>query len=485
MVPAIDEDGPMTFPPPRPSSAPSPPVTATTSAVEWSRRLRGGDISARELLALHRLAIDATNPELNAIVTFCSERADTAAAAADEAFARGRWLGLLHGIPVAHKDLVAMGGVRTTFGSPLFADFVPAADDLLIERQRAAGAVSVGKTNTPELGAGSHTFNPVFGPTRNPYDPRLTCGGSSGGSAVALATGMVALADGSDLGGSLRNPAAFCGVVGLRPSPGRVPTWPDRDPWASMGVSGPMGRTVTDVALYLSVLAGPDGRLPLSLDDPFDDVASGLIPPRQGLRIAWSPRLGDLPVEPDVLALLEPALHRFGALGAHVEHHDPPLDRDADEVFETLRAIGMEAAFGTLADAHPNQVKTTVRWNIAEGRRRSGPDVGRALLLRGAIHAKMVTFWERFDALVAPATQVMPFPIEVEHPAEINGETMANYLEWMRVCSRVTVTGCPAISVPAGVTAAGLPVGLQIVTPNRSERFLLQLARAWEAAGEP
>jgi amidase len=455
-------------------------ATADVSAIEWTRRLRSGEISARELLALHRATIATRNDELNAVVTFSTERADAQALAADEAFARGELLGLLHGLPVAHKDLVPMAGVRTTFGSPLFADFVPDEDDELIARQVRAGAVSIGKTNTPEFGAGSHTFNRVFGPTRNPHDPVLTCGGSSGGAAVALATGMVALADGSDLGGSLRNPAAFCGVVGLRPSPGRVPSWPDRDPWGTMAVVGPMARSVADVAFFLAALAGVDARLPLSLADDPAVFAAPIGPVPRGLRVAWSPRLGDLPVEPEVLALLERSLARFATIGAEVEAADPPLGPWADEVFETLRAIAMEAAYGPLVDRHPDDVKETIRWNVEQGRRLTGPQVGRALLERGAVHQRMVAFWDRYDALVLPVTQVMPFPIETEYPTEIEGRAMGSYLEWMRVCSRITVTGSPAISVPAGICAAGLPVGLQIVTPNRTERFLLELAHAFE-----
>ena len=285
-------------------------------AVELARRLAAGEVSAREVLADHLGRIEARNPAVNAVVTLAVERAEADAAAADEARAAGRLLGPLHGLPVAHKDLFVTAGIRTTMGSPLFADWVPEEDALVVARQRAAGAVTVGKTNTPEFGAGSQTFNPVFGATRNPWDLSRTCGGSSGGAAAALASGMVALADGSDMGGSLRNPASFCGVVGLRPSPGRVPAWPARHPWGALSVDGPMARSVDDLALFLGAIAGPDPRCPLSIDEAGAALgqlgarAAGGGAPLDGARVAWSPTLGGLPVEDEVAAVLDrlPAL---------------------------------------------------------------------------------------------------------------------------------------------------------------------------------
>ena len=452
------------------------------TAVATATALRNGDVSAREVLADHVARIEAANPTLNAIVTLTLERAADMAALADATFARGEQLGALHGLPVAHKDLAATAGVRTTKGSPLYANDIPTVDQLQVARQHAAGAVMVGKTNTPELGAGSHTFNTVFGITRNPHDPSRTCGGSSGGAAVALAAGMVALADGSDLGGSLRNPAAFCGIVGFRPSPGRVPSWPDTDPWATMSVEGPMARTVADVALYLSVLAGPDPRVAISLDAPGSTFAGPLDRDIKGLRIAWSPRLGDLPVEPSVLAVLEQAVRRFESLGATVEAADPPLDHRADEVFETLRSVPMAATYGERAAREPEKFKATIHWNIAEGLRRSALDVGLANARRAAIFGKMHEFWSRFDVLACPVTQVLPFPVETEYPTVVDGQEMGSNIEWMRTCSRVTVTGSPAISVPAGFAADGLPVGLQLVAPPRADRFLLEVAHAFEQA---
>ena len=454
------------------------------TAIETAALLRAGAVSAREVLAEHLQRIEATNPTLNAIVTLTLERAHEMATRADAAFANGLLLGPLHGLPVAHKDLAATAGVRTTLGSPLYADSVPTVDQLQVARQHAAGAVMVGKTNTPELGAGSQTFNTIFGVTRNPHDPTRTCGGSSGGAAVALAAGMVVLADGSDLGGSLRNPAAFCGVVGFRPSPGRVPSWPNTDPWATMSVEGPMARTVADVALYLSVLAGPDPRVAVSLDTPGATFAEplGRVPADvRTLRVAWSPRLGNLPVEADVLHVLEQSLKRFEALGASVETADPPLDHRADEVFETLRSIPMATLYGDLAARDPSLFKATIHWNIAQGRRRTAVDVGRANHMRAGVFGKMHEFWTRYDVLACPVTQVLPFPIELEYPTEVEGQEMASYIEWMRVCSRITVTGSPAISVPAGFVGA-LPVGLQLVAAPRADRFLLQVAHAFEQA---
>src|SRR5690242_16928948 len=282
-------------------------------AVALSALLRGKQVSAREVVAAHVKRIEEVDPLVNAVVTRTFDQALEKAAAADEALARGEDVGLLHGLPVAHKDLVQTAGVRTTFGSPAFADNIPDQDDLIVERMSGAGAISLGKTNTPEFGAGSHTVNRIFGATRNPYDTSRSAGGSSGGAAAALAARMVALADGSDLGGSLRNPANFCNVVGLRPSPGRVPAWPVSDVADWLSVEGPMARTVADVALFLAVLSGPDPRVPLALDAPppaLTDPAQVhdlLARDMRGVRVAWSPDLGGLPVDPAVRAALAPA----------------------------------------------------------------------------------------------------------------------------------------------------------------------------------
>lgn len=452
-------------------------------AVHLASVVARGELSARELLDAHIARIERFDPAVNAVVTRTFERAVQRAGALDDAQARrGRTVGPLHGLPVAHKDLAVTAGVRTTFGSPIFADHVPDVDTLVVSRLAAAGAVMVGKTNTPELGAGSQTFNTVFGVTRNPYDLERTCGGSSGGAAVALRCGMVAVADGSDLGGSLRNPASYCNVVGLRCSPGRVPVYPARHGWGTMSVEGPMGRTVADVALQLSVLAGPDQRAPVALDEPGVSFA----PPLDridlnGVRVALSPRFGDLPVDPEVVAAVEAAGEVFRALGAHVEMAEP-VWRGADEAFETLRAFGFELGYGVLYDRHATRMKDTVRWNIEAGRSLSGPLIGRAERLRTDLFATMVDFFGRFDLLVGPVSQVPPFPLTEEWVHEVDGVPMGSYIEWMRSCSRVTVTGCPALSVPAAFTRGGLPIGVQLVAPYKAERRLLQIAATYEAA---
>jgi amidase len=453
-------------------------------ATELAARIRARDLGCVEVLEAHLSRIERLNPQVNAIVTLTAEAARAEAAACDAALAAGTApppeRAPLFGLPVAHKDLAETKGVRTTYGSPIFADHVPAFDALIVERLKAAGAITVGKTNTPEFGAGSQTFNPVFGATRNPYDLSKTCGGSSGGAAVALACGLVPIADGSDLGGSLRNPAGYCNVVGFRTTPGRVPAWPSRWPYMPFSVDGPMARTVGDVALMLSAIAGPDPRAPLSLGDPGAAFAS--IPElARGLRVAWSPDLGGLPVDERVAAAFAAQRATFADLGCAVEEATPDLS-DADEIFVTLRALTYELGLGELLDKHRDKLKDTVIWNIEQGRQLTGPQVARALRLHGALLERVRAFFTRYDALVLPVSQVPPFPVEQPYITEINGVKLGNYLEWMRSCYWISVTGCPSIAVPAGFTPEGLPVGLQIVGRPRGERELLALAQAYEGA---
>jgi amidase len=451
-------------------------------ATELAALVRAREVSARELVEAHLERIDRINPELNAIVTLDADGARAAADAADAALTAGEPVGPLHGLPVAHKDTHATGGMRTTWGSPLFANAVPARDELVVARLKAAGAIRVGKTNVPEFAAGSHTFNPVFGVTHNPYRHGLSAGGSSGGAAAALAAGLVPVAEGSDMGGSLRNPAGFCNVVGLRPTPGRVPTWPAPIAWSTLSVQGPMGRTVADVALQLSALAGPDPRVPISLEEPGAGFAAPLPDELSGLRVAWAPDLGGrVVVDPAISAVLAEALPVVERLGASVEEACPDLS-GADEVFATLRAWLFEAAHLEKARKTPELVKESIRWNAELGAKLTGPDIARAETAHTALYERVVEFFTRYDVLLAPTTQVLPFPVELEYPTEIGGRPMDNYLEWMRSCTLITPTGCPALSVPGGFTPDGLPVGLQIVGPPRADRRVLEVGHAFEQA---
>jgi amidase len=456
-------------------------LTADSGAQEQAAALRAREISARELLELHLDRIAERNPELNAIVSLDPERARAGAAAADELLASGAGVGPLHGLPFAFKDTHAAAGWRTTSGSPLFAEHVPDTDDLIVERIRRAGAVPIGKTNVPEFAAGSHTFNRVFGTTRNPHDPSRSAGGSSGGAACALASGMVPLADGSDMGGSLRNPASFCGVVGLRPSLGRVPAWPAQNMWETTATGGPMARSAGDLALLLSVLAGPDPRAPHALGDPGAAFAPPLRPaPLAGLRVAVSTDLdGAFAVDPDVAAVVSSAAPALAGAGAVVGSAVPDLS-GADECFRTLRAWHFQAAFGELLAAHPDEFKATLAANIRAGASLTGADVARAHGLRTSLAHAARAFFADHDVLVLPVSQVPPFPADQEYPTEIDGRPMESYLDWMRSAYLITVTGCPAISVPFGRTPGGLPVGLQIVARHGADRFLLEVAAAVE-----
>jgi amidase len=375
-----------------------------------------------------------------------------------------------------------VAGWRTTYGSPLYADHVPDADELLVERVRRAGVVVIGKTNVPEFAAGSHTFNTVFGTTLNPVDPTRSAGGSSGGAACALASGMVPLADGSDMGGSLRNPASFCGVVGLRPSLGRVPEWPLYNQWETTSVGGPMARNVGDLALLLSVMAGPDPRAPQALGDPGSTFAPPLSGSLAGLRVALSTDLGGaFEVDDEVAGVVSSSAAVFSGAGASVSDAHPDL-AEADDTFRTLRAWHLQAKLGARLTAHPESFKRSLADNIRLGETLSGTDVARAYTQRTALSERMRHFFTSYDVLVLPVSQVPPFPADQEYPSAINGRPMETYLDWMRAAYLITVTGCPAISVPAGHTRDGLPVGIQIVAPHGADRRLLEIAAAFEAA---
>lgn len=388
-------------------------------------------------------------------------------------------LGPLHGLPVAHKDLVDTAGIRTTRGSPFYRDHVPTQDALIVMRIRQAGAITVGKTNTPEFGAGSQTFNTIFGATRNPYDLTRTCGGSSGGAAVALACGMVPIADGSDTGGSLRNPAAFCNVVGFRPSPGRVPR--ELPSWSPLAVSGPMARTVADVALFLSAIAGHDPRSPLSIPEDGRRFAAPLGRSFKGVRVAWWRGLGGIPVEPEVRRAVDANRTVFEDLGCIVAEAEPDFT-GVDEAFPTLRYASNHAQHAALARERPEWMKDTIKFEIAQAERLTAADVGRALARQRRMYEQSREFFARYEYFVLPVTQVVPFDVTVPYPTEIAGTPMKTYIDWMRSCWYVTFMANPAIAVPGGFTDSGLPVGTQIVGRHRDEWSVLQLAHAFEQA---
>ncbi|MER7367577.1 amidase [Nonomuraea wenchangensis] len=439
------------------------------SATELAGLIRTRQVSAVEAVRACLDRIDQVNPHVNAIVTLAAEQALDAAKAADAREPDGP----LHGVPVAHKDLVDTAGIRTTYGSPVYADHVPDRDELIVERLRAAGAISIGKTNTPEFGTGSHTVNEVFGATRNPYDLSRSAGGSSGGAAVALATGMVPLADGSDMGGSLRNPASFCNVVGLRPTPGRVPVVSDVNAWYTLSVLGPMARTVEDVTLMLGAVAGFDRRSPYAIKEFFaPEPEEGV----RGMRVAWSPDLGGLPVDPRTAAVTATAPAVFERLGAHVEQVELDLS-DAEDAFRTYRAWNYALSFGDL-----DRLGANTAWNVEQGRKVTGEDLARAERARSRLYQRMAAFFDVYDVLIAPVSQVPPFPVEHPYVSEINGQELPDYLAWMRSAYWISVLHAPAASVPAGFTPEGLPVGVQIVGAPFADARVLRVARAFEQA---
>lgn len=455
------------------------------SAVELAGLLRTGAVSAVEVMEAHLARVEQINPKVNAVVTFLPDQAIDAARAADAALRRGDAVGPLHGLPIAHKDTIETKGIRTTWGSPIFRDHVPARSALMVDRLHAAGAIPFGKTNVPEFGAGSQTFNTVFGATRNPFDLTKTCGGSSGGAAVALACGMHPIADGSDMGGSLRNPANYCNVVGFRPSPGRVPVWPSQAAWSTFALQGPLARTVEDVALLMQVIAGPDPRSPISIAEPGRRFADPLARDFRGVRIAWTPGLGELPVDPRVTDAIRSKLSVFGDLGCVVDEASPDL-RDADQIFKIWRAWVFHLAYAGLLETKRELVKETVIWNIEAGAALTGPQIGWAEAKRSELYQRMRLFMETYEFLILPVSQVPPFPVDEEYVSEIhtaNGVVpMETYIDWMKSCYYITVTGHPAISVPCGFTPEGLPVGVQIVGRHQDDFGVLQLAYAFQQA---
>jgi amidase len=452
------------------------------SARELVQAIGAGEVSAREVMAAHLTRIATINPSINAIVAklddeFCLQRADDA----DRRLARGEVVGPLHGLPWAFKDLEDAVGFPAARGSIVFKDFLPAQDSVLVERLRHAGAIPIGKTNVPEFGMGSHTYNTVYGRTRNPYDTTKSAGGSSGGAAAALAAGLLPLADGSDLGGSLRNPGSFNNVVGLRPSLGLVPTAPAAMPFVGFLVKGPMARSVADAAFLLTVMAGPDPRDPACLPLPVTDFAAHLEIDLSGVRIAWCPDLGSLPLDQRVRTVLEAKRQTFVDLKCQVEDAVPDLS-NVDDIFLTLRRLTSAEKYGALLDQHRHEIKPEAVEEIERGMALTAADVTRAMTLHAELLRGMAAFFDRFDIIACAVSQVPPFDVNVDWPRSIAGVEMTSYTDWMKSAYWTSVTLGPAISVPCGFTPEGLPVGIQLIAPPRRDVELLQLAYGFEQA---
>ncbi len=450
-------------------------VRATACAVV--DKLRSGDISPLDLLDVLEQRISEVDGAVNALPTLCFNRARDHARALMQRPAAER--GLLAGLPVPIKDLTDVAGVKTTLGSPIYRDNVSARSDILVEHLEANGAVIYAKSNTPEFGAGANTFNEVFGATLNPWDTSRSAAGSSGGAAVALATGMAWLAHGSDMGGSLRNPASFCGIVGMRPSIGRVAHTPAAAIDRNLGVQGPMARNVEDLALLLDAMSGENPADPLSLPRLPTSFLASARTGRKPKRIAYSPDLGITPVDPEVVAITRKAAQRFTEAGAIVEEAHPDL-REAHECFHVLRAFDFAISKEKLLREKRDLLKPEVIWNIEEGLKLSVTQIAKAEAQRVAMTARTLEFFKTYDLLLTPATIVPPFPIENRYVAECAGKTFDNYVEWLGIVYAITLVCCPALSMPCGFTASGLPVGLQVVAPPRGEAQLLAGSRVLE-----
>src|SRR3984957_9035293 len=451
-------------------------------AIDMVDAIRTKKLSSREVMQAHLKQIAQVNPKVNAMVTMVPEDQLMAqAAAADEALAQGKWLGPLHGLPVAVKDMHETAGIRTTYGSPLHKDYVPDFDCRVVQREKEAGAIVLGKTNVPELGLGSQTFNPIFGATHNPYDTTKTCGGSTGGGVVAVACGMAPLADGSDMGGSLRNPPNFCNVVGIRPSPGRVPSVPANLGWFTLSVPGPVARNVTDCAYFLSVLAGYDHHSPISIELPGAQFAQPLGNRSfQGVRVAMFKDMG-LPWEPEVKDAVQAQRKVFESLGCIVVDAEPDFS-DANEAFLAWRHWSVELAFGDLLTSHGDQLNEYIHWHVEEGRKPTGPSLARIEARRTALFQRLCNFKGEYEFFVLPVNQVLPFDVNTHYPKEIAGVSMENYLAWMKSAYYISAAGNPAMSVPCAFSSSGLPIGLQIVGRHPDDWGVLQLGYAFEQA---
>jgi amidase len=440
-------------------------------------KLRKGDVTPLDLLDVLEKRIAEVDGKVNALPTLCFDRARTHAKALMQKKPAER--GLLAGMPIPIKDLTNVAGVRTTQGSPIYKDNVPARSDLLVEHLENNGAVIYAKSNTPEFGAGANTFNKVFGPTLNPWDTSKSAAGSSGGAAVALATGTAWLAHGSDMGGSLRNPASFCGIVGLRPSIGRVAHTPIAAIDRNLGVQGPMARNVEDLALLLDAMSGEHPADPLSLPVLPASFLSAARSGKKPKRVAYSPDLGITPVDPEVKAVTRRAAERFAEAGVAVEEAHPDL-REAHECFHVLRAFDFALSKAALLRSKRDLLKPEVIWNIEEGVKLTVEQIERAEAQRVALTERTLKFFESYEILLCPATIVPPYPIENRYVSECDGRKFDNYVEWLGIVYAISLACCPALSLPCGFTKSGLPIGLQVVAPPRGEAELLAGARALE-----
>ena len=452
------------------------------SGRELAGMIRARKVSAREVMAAYLQQIDRINPKINAIVAKLDDAKCLALAdEADRGVATGENAGPLHGLPMAFKDTEAAIGFPFTRGSPVFKDDMPKEDTIVVERLRNAGVVPIGKTNVPEFGMGSHTYNKVYGTTVNPYDLTKSAGGSSGGAAAALAAGMLPLANGSDLGGSLRNPANFNNVVALRPTVGLVPVAPTPLPFVGFAVKGPMARSVADTAFLLGVMAGSDPRDPACYPSDPSAFNKPLDRNLKSVRVAWCPDLGGLPLDRRVRSVLDAQRTTFEDLGCIVEEACPDLS-GADEVFLTIRAWRAWNTLGPLLERHRGEMKPEAVSEIERGARLSGSDIGNAMVRHGEIMERMRQFQERYEFMLCAVNQVPPFDATIDWPKAIEGTTMEHYIAWMKSAYWITVTFRPAISVPAGFTPEGLPVGIQIVGRYRDDLGVLQIAHAFEQA---
>ena len=449
------------------------------TAVEQRRLIGARRLSPVELLESCLARIDGVNPAVNAVVAECRDRARQEARRWEAAMLAGEDLPPLAGLPLGVKDLNETEGLRTTFGSAIFADHVPAADERMVAALRAAGAIVVGKTNTPEFGAGANTTNAVYGPTGNPFDPARICGGSSGGSAVALATGMLPLCTGSDTGGSLRTPAAFCGIAGFRPTPGLVPHEKRGIGWTPLSVQGPMARDVPDLLLLLQSQAGFDSRDPFS--GPVDPALMQPIRPADlsSLRVAFSTDLGFAPVDARIADTFRDRCGRFASVFREAAWRDPDM-AGADEAFEIVRALGFLAAHGANYEKRRDMLGPNIVQNVEQGLGYSAADAARGQVMQTRIFRAFQQFFRDVDVLISPMTSVVPFPVEEWHPVEIGGRTMRTYFHWLAPAYGITLTAHPAISIPCGLDPTGTPFGLQVTGPYRGDRFTLEVAHALE-----